>query len=167
MRLPNGGILATTAGVINYTYTGVSGRITYYVPKNSNVDVSSSGLSGEIAYNGTKNILAISVPITKLTANLSSEIHSYSNSLLSVIDVEKANTVIALNCALTAKSIGDILYAAYLDNRENVLFDFSGGANAGATAIYSYLTAQYGITDPEVEIYDTLLNNGGTILLNP
>ena len=81
MRLPNGGILATTAGVINYTYTGVRGRITYYVPTNTSVvDVSSSGLSGEIVYNGVNEIHSISVPITKLTANESTKVQSYSNS---------------------------------------------------------------------------------------
>ena len=165
VRLPNGGILTTTAGVINTTYTGVAGRITYYVPKNSSVDVSSSGLSGEITYNGTQRISAISVRITKLTANLSTEIHSYSNSLLSVIEGEKADTVIASNCSLTAKSIGDILYAAYDKNRANVWYEFSGGTNAPYAAIDDYLIENYSLD--EDTIVNSLVANGGVITLNP
>lgn len=168
MRLPSGGILATTAGVINYTYTGVRGRITYYVPTNTSlVDVSSSGLSGEIVYNGVNEIHSISVPITKLTANKSTIIQAYSNSLLTIVEANKVVTLVASGCALTAKSIGDILYKAYVDNRANVNYNFSGGTNANASAIYSYLNTQYGIDDPEVVIYDFLSDNGGTILLNP
>lgn len=165
IRLPNGVILQTVSGVINTTYTGVAGRITYYVPKNSSVDVSGSGLSGEITYNGTQMISAISVPITKLTANLSTEIHSYSNSLLSVIEGEKAITVIANGCALTAKSIGDILYAAYVDNRANVNYNFIDGTNAGYDAIDDYLIENYSLD--EATILNSLVTNGGVIMLNP
>ena len=136
------------------------------MPKNSSVDVSSSGLSGEITYNGTQSISAISVPITKLTANLSTEIHSYSNSLLSVIEGEKAINVVANGCALTAKSIGDILYAAYVDNRANVNFDFSGGTNADVDDVNDYLDSTYGVTfTGEVEY--VMVANGGVIILNP
>lgn len=163
VRLPNGGILTTTAGVINTTYTGVGGRITYYVPKNSSVDVSSSGLSGEITYNGTQRISAISVPITKLTANLSTEIHSYSNSLLSVIEGEKAITVVANGCALTAKSIGDILYAAYVDNRANVNYVFTGVTNATYGAIDDYLVNTYPV---DIDTVVSVLDVTGTIQFN-
>ena len=164
MRLPNGGILATTAGVINTIYTGVRGRITYYVPTNTSVvDVSSSGLSGEIVYNGVNKIHSSSIPITNLTANESTIIQAYSNSLLTVIEAESAVTLVAIGCALTAKSIGDILYQAYVDNRANVIFDFTGGTNANKQSIINYLATQYGLADPEGDV----LNYGGTVLLNP
>ena len=167
MGLPNGGILATTAGVINYTYTGVRGRITYYVPTNTSVvDASSSGLSGEIVYNGVNEIHSISVPITKLTANESTIIQAYSNSLLTVIEAESSVTLVATNCALTAKSIGDILYAAYADNRANVNFNFTGGTNANVDAINVYLDYVYNITFTG-DIDTVLTANGGTIQLNP
>lgn len=165
IRLPNGVILQTVSGVINTIYTGVGGRITYYVPKNSSVDVSGSGLSGEITYNGTQMISAISVPITKLTANLSTEIHSYSNSLLSVIEGEKAITVIANGCALTAKSIGDILYSAYVDNKANVNYNFTSGTNAAYSTIDEYLDENYS-SDVDT-IVNSLTANGGVIILNP
>ena len=168
IRLPNGVILQTVSGVINTIYTGVGGRITYYVPKNTSVvNVSESGLTGDIVYNGLSEIHAIAVPITKLTSNESTIVQSYGNSLLTVIEANKTVTLIASGCALTAKSIGDILYKAYADNRANVNFNFTGGTNAAASAVYSYLTTQYAISDPEVEVYDVLVNNGGTIILNP
>ena len=169
MRLPNGGILATTAGVINYTYTGIRGRITYYVPTNTSiVDVSSSGLSGEIVYNGVNEIHAISVPITKLTANKSTIIQAYSNSLLTIVEANKVVTLVASGCALTAKSIGDILYQAYIDNRAHVNYVFNGGTNAAYGAIEDYWLATYALsTNVELDDVLTALDVTGTIVLNP
>ena len=167
IRLPNGDILQTVAGIINTIYTGIAGGINYYVPKTTaEIDISSSGVRGNIVYNGLSEIHVIAVPITKLTSNESTIVQSYGNSLLTVIEANKTVTLIASGCALTAKSIGDILYAAYADNRANVNFDFSGGTNAVASAVYSYLTTQYAFVDPEVQVYDVLSDNGGTIQLN-
>lgn len=170
VRLPNGVILQTVSGVINTIYTGVGGRITYYVPKNTSVvNVSESGLTGDIVYNGMSEIHVIAVPITKLTLNESTIVQSYSNSLLTVIEANKTVTLSASGCALTAKSIGDILYAAYADNRANVNFDFSGGTNAANGLIEDYWLYTYA-APTSVELADVLVSltgNGGTIQLNP
>lgn len=167
--MPNGDILQTVAGVINTIYTGIAGGINYYVPKNTSVvNVSESGLTGDLVYNGLSEIHVIAVPITKLTSNESTIVQSYGNSSLTVIEANKAVTLIASGCALTAKSIGDILYAAYADNRANVNFDFSGGTNAANGLIEDYWLYTYAATT-NVGLSDvlvTLTGNGGTIQLN-
>ena len=165
IRLPNGDILQTVAGVINTIYTGIAGGINYYVPKNTSVvNVSESGLTGDLVYNGLSEIHAIAVNITKLTSNESTIVQSYGNSALTVIEANKAVTLIASGCALTAKSIGDILYAAYADNRANVNFDFSGGMNAAYSAIDDYLVNTYSV---DIDTVVTALDVTGTIQLNP
>lgn len=164
IRLPNGDILQTVAGVINTIYTGIAGGINYYVPKNTSVvNVSESGLTGDIVYNGLSEIHAIAVPITKLTSNKSTIVQSYGNSALTVIEANKTVTLIASGCALTAKSIGDILYAAYADNRANVNFDFSGGTNAAYGAIDDYLINTYSV---DIDTVITALDVTGTIQFN-
>jgi len=169
VQLPNGVYLETVASVINTTYTGATGSITYYVPKNNNViTIVASGLTGSIIYSGDRAlIIDSSTLITSLTANSAVYIQSQACTTLANVSANSAEVVNATNSAYTAKSIGDILYAAYVDGRANVNFNFSGGTNANASAVYSYLTSQYGIADPEVEIYDVLVDNGGTIQLNP
>lgn len=162
--MPNGDILQTVAGVINTIYTGIAGGINYYVPKNTSVvNVSESGLTGDIVYNGLSEIHAIAVPITKLTSNKSTIVQSYGNSALTVIEANKTVTLIASGCALTAKSIGDILYAAYADNRANVNFDFSGGTNAAYGAIDDYLINTYSV---DIDTVITALDVTGTIQFN-
>lgn len=169
--MPNGVILQTVAGVINTIYTGVAGGITYYVPKNltSDLQIGLSGLSGSIVYNGNLS--------TQFYGGFNS-VDSYSFKNQTLINVQncgglanlialKAIDLNASNCALTAKSIGDILYSAYVDDRSDINYNFTGGTNATASAVYSYLTAQYAIADPEAQVYDVLVNNGGTIQLNP
>ena len=134
IRLPNGVILQTVAGVINTIYTGVGGGVTYYVPKDATlVDISLSGVSGQSIYDGGLEL----------------------------------KTINASNCALTAKSIGDILYAAYADNRANVNYNFTGGTSAGATAINAYLTITYGVGITLVAVKAALTGLGGTITNNP
>ena len=60
IRLPNGVILQTVAGVINTIYTGVAGGITYYVPKTTSyVDIQSSSIQGHLIYSGSSTIYSI------------------------------------------------------------------------------------------------------------
>jgi hypothetical protein len=72
----------------------------------------------------------------------------------------------AYNCSLTAKAIGEILYAAYLEDRQNVYFNFSGGTNAcigGSSGIALYLGFTYGV---DINAVIDRLDVTGTILLN-
>ena len=132
VRLPNGGILTTTAGVINTTYTGVGGRITYFVPKtNTDTNIDASDIAGTLTRNadaafsfaGCMNILGLNSP-NGLVFNCG------GSTAFENLVAPKATTIYGAGCAFTAKSIGDIIYAAYVDNRLNVNFDFSGGTNA-------------------------------------
>lgn len=166
IKLPNGTRLTTTAGEIDTTNTGVGGAITYYIPKNSAmVQLINSGLTGAIIYNGISEFSMSESSVTSLIANNTDYLDlNGSGSLANLVD-GKAVTCTAVGCALTAKSIGDILYAAYIDNRENVVYDFSGGTNADDTAIEAYLNATYGIASI-LTIVDALNSIGGTITYN-
>jgi len=65
--------------------------------------------------------------------------------------------------SLTAKAIGEILYAAYLDDRQEVYFTFSGGTNANNEYIDFYLGFTYGVT---LDTVIARLDVTGTIILN-
>lgn len=167
VRLPNGGILTTVAGVIDTTYSGVGGAITFYSPKNSTlVDISGSDVHGAIIYNGASNfVYQISSEIESLTANNTDYVDVTGDSNLTELKANLVVTCLAVGCALTAKSIGDILYQAYIDNRENIVYDFSGGTNASETLIETYFDSEYGLVWSSV--YNQLVTvNGGTITLN-
>ena len=162
VKLPNGNILTTVAGVINTTYTGVSGRITYYVPKNNtNTNIDNSGITGNI-YNDLNSAFSF-VGCTGLISLNSPEglVFNFGGSVnFESLIAPKATTIYGKGCKLTAKSIGDILYAAYIDNRENVVYDFSGGTNAGQNDL-ALLNADI------LDVYiPALQSNGGTISLN-
>lgn len=169
IKLPDGTILTTVAGAIANTYTGVGGAITYYIPKNSAmVQLINSGLTGAIIYNGISEFSMSESSVTSLIANNTDYLDlNGSGSLANLVD-GKAVTCTAVGCALTAKSIGDILYAAYIDNRENVVFDFSGGTNApygdSLTGIYKYVLDTYGINLDDLT--SVLSNLGGTFTFN-
>lgn len=172
IRLPNGVILQTVSGVINTIYTGVGGRITYYMPKNTaEVIISSSGVSGNISTNFTTKIFIGDCQwLVSIKANeIEDRVYVVSCSNLAILEATKAIHIDAAGCALTAKSIGDILYAAYADNRANVNFDFSGGTNAANGLIEEYWLYTYA-APTNVELSDVLVSltgNGGTIQLNP
>lgn len=177
VRLPNGTILTTNgSGVIDTTYTGVGGAITYYVPKDSAAVISvTSGLSGDIIWNSDASeqfYVGFNSSLTGVTA-LNQEtglINTSTCAALTNLIAPKASNITATACALTAKSIGDILYAAYIDNRPNVDYDFSGGTNADDVDIWDYILT----LNPSLSGFDTLgdwLNaslrlNGGDISYN-
>jgi hypothetical protein len=149
--LPNGTILTTNgSGVIDTTYTGVGGAITYYVPKTNEVVIAvTSGLSGDIIWNGDASeqfYVGFNSELTGVTA-LNQEtglVNVATCAALTKLIAPKATIITATNCALTAKSIGDILYAAYIANRANVDYDFSGGTNADEEEVADYYLANYG-----------------------
>ena len=166
IKLPNGTLLTTVAGVINTTYTGVGGTITYYVPKTTViVVVSSSGLTGDIKSSKHSELSASQCNIKTATLNNCTTISIWNNANLTNIIAGSAKILDAVGCALTAKSIGDILYQAYVAARMNVVFEFSGGTNANLTQIEAYmLSAGYGVTAEDCIL--ALVANGGVLTIN-
>ena len=71
IRLPNGVILQTVSGVINTIYTGIAGRINYYVPKiiTTDINISSASNYGDAIYNGSSSIILSHNNYTSLKAN--------------------------------------------------------------------------------------------------
>lgn len=166
IKLPNGTLLTTVAGVINTTYTGVGGAITYYVPKITVVVVvSSSGLSGDIKSSKHSEFSASQCNIKTATLNNCTTISIWNNTNLTSIIAGSAKILDAVGCALTAKSIGDILYHAYVDGREDVIYEFSGGTNANLTQIEAYmLSSGYGVTAEDCIL--ALVADGGVLTIN-
>ena len=166
VEFPDGTMQVTLSGVINTTYTGATGEIKYFVPKNNTggITISNSSISGAIVYNGTNNVNASgNVLLTSIKAENSPELYVFGNTVMAYLIAGSASLVSASNCALTAKSIGDILFAAYVANRQNVNFNFSGGTNAASGVINTYLLATYGVTFATVY---AALDVTGTILYN-
>lgn len=159
--------MTTVAGVIDTTYTGFGGAITYYVPKNTvDVVIDFSGLGGDLKTDrvGTLvyDLLISKNNVTSVSAhNFIGSLNVSETGGLTNVVAPKSIAVYAQVCALTAKSIGDILYQAYSDNRAHVVFNFTGGTNAINTAISGYLTDTYGVDLFAVET--ALVANGGTV----
>lgn len=166
IRLPNGVILQTVSGVINTIYTGVGGRITYYVPKdNANINIDGCDIAGNLTLNADSSFsFAGCTHITGLNSQNGLVFNFGGSNNFANFVAPKATTIYGTNCALTAKSIGDILYAAYADNRANVNFNFSGGTNAAYGAIDDYLINTYSV---DIDTVVTALDVTGTIQLNP
>jgi hypothetical protein len=145
---PNGRLLKTVAGVINTTYTGKEGNILYLVDKTSNsVNLTLSGLKGSIICTGD-NPLYLS-----------------GNSALTSIVANGSKTIDGGSCSLTAKSIGDMLYAANLFDLHGIHFDFRGAANALESEVIASLLAVHDLAYSTV--YTKLVTtNGGTILID-
>jgi hypothetical protein len=166
VRLPNGTLLTTEADVIDTTYSGVGGAITYYAPKNSTggVYLFNSALHGALVWTGI-DIISIDIDtVTSLTAN-NSDVFTNGSVTLTNLIAPKAVQATCPFCALTDKSIGDILYAAYADNRLAINFNFSEGTNALQGAVNTYLQATYGVT--YATVYALLVTtNLGTILID-
>lgn len=165
--LPNGELLNTVAGVINTTYVGKRGNLLYLVQKGQELELSNSGVGGKLTYNGSAVLNAASCPlVTELNALLSPYVGVTGNTILTSLVAPVAVVVQASSCALTAKSIGDILKAAYTANRMSVAFNFSLGNNALEGAVDTYLQSTYsGLT--YATVYTKLVtDNGGTILID-
>lgn len=161
-------MLTTVDGGIDTTYSGVVGAITYYVPKTTTVsDISNTDIQGSITFNGGGLLYAKKCPLLQsITVPNATTIwvSTAITSVLTRIIAPKAKVVLAAGCALTDKSIGEILYAAYLDNRKDVNFDFSGGTNANDSDIDTYLQATYSLSLSTAT--SALEGLGGTLFLN-
>lgn len=171
IRLPNGTILTTVDGEIDTTYSGIGGAITYYVPKVlTGASLYGSGLYGSITTTITEDLSLSECNLSSIIANYLLHLGCVNNDLLTNLIAPKAISIVASGCALTAKSIGDILYAAYLANRANVVYNFSGGTNADDVDIWDYILT----LNPSLSGFDTLGDwldatlrlNGGDIAYN-
>ena len=164
--LPNHTVLTTVARVIETTYTGVGGRITYYVSKNNQLtSVSNSELAGNIKASVSGTFYAVGCPLlTGVVADNAANLNLTNSVLLSSLVAPRAATIFAQGCRLDAKSIGDILYAAYIENKPDVMYYFSGGTNANEEGINDYLFDTYAV--PLATVI-ALLDVTGTITLNP
>ena len=164
--LPNGLILTTTAGKIDTTYTGIGGFRTVYVPK-SNVGVvgiNSSSIGGDITATGdTDYEFSLCPNLTGVIYNGIGTLSCVGDPLLATLIAPNNSYINATSCALTAKSIGDILYFAYLDDRQNVFYDFSGGTSASEGDVDTYLIATYGV---DLNSIITVLDVTGSISIN-
>jgi hypothetical protein len=142
-----------------------SGSVTYFVPKNNTVaGISDSAISGEITTDiATKLYTHRCNNLTSITANNAITLGAVQCPLLTSIIAPKLAYCDVRICSLPSGALGEILYAAYLDDRQSVYFDFSGGTNANDTAIDSYLQATYSVTLAAVILR---LDVTGTIILN-
>jgi hypothetical protein len=141
--LPNGGILTSTSGVINYDWEGEAGRVKLIVPKDSTLlKIAESkfigGLTAEEA--GIINT-GLSTLITRVIAPHATQMYISSCPLLAEFTAPIATVVSASICALTAKSIGDYLWLGVYTNNPTAsgTADFSGGTNATAEDITTYM----------------------------
>lgn len=128
--MPNGNVLTTVAGVIDTTYNGYGGAITYYVPKNSQIDIAEGNLAGSVAYNGIEQFNIATSLITSVIADNSIGVDCNGSSLLTNVSADSALILSARNCALTADSIAAILRNIVVNSYTNRTVLVNGGTNA-------------------------------------
>ena len=140
--LPNGTILTSTAGVIDYDYTGAAGNIKLYFEKSTVLlNISNSKYIGSYYQNSTNSIVAtVCSKLTEIIAPNTEYVSCASATLVTNIVAPKANFILANNCSVTAQSIGDFLLAAIVNN-PNVAgtASFGGGDNATTDLVNAYL----------------------------
>jgi len=138
VTLPNGTLLISTSGVINYDWEGDAGAVRLIVPKETDsVSLSNSTDSVVGDYSGVIDVKSpiselrtIARGYTSITSLTAEDVFCYLNAHLTELIVPNAINVYAASCALTEKSIGDFLIAASVNNpTANGSADFSGVTN--------------------------------------
>lgn len=154
--LPSGEVLTSTAGVINYDWTGNAGRVKLIVPKNtSTIGLTSSDFNIKSKFVGKfetiicdNHNLSIDIRANSLITSVvakNATIVDITNStgITSVVSGNAIN-LYALGCSLTAKSIGDFLFAAAANNpTASGVANFAGGNNATYSSVSNYIKATY------------------------
>lgn len=146
IKLPNGTLLTTTSGVIDTTYEGYAGVIRLTIPKTTVLlqltdNVGGSYFSGSFVTSiALSSLIIAGCQFTSVSAvNLLSTLSIAVQEDLTSFYAPKAININAFGCALTAKSIGDWLFAAKKNNpTEHGSADFIGPDNA-----QDYLVAVY------------------------
>jgi hypothetical protein len=161
--LPDGSVLSSTAGVINYDWRGSAGRVKLIVPKSTSILRLSGGkFTGALLSNGTYNtdftyqgtsngIESISLPNASYIVNVQND-----NSLKDVY-CPKAIKLFAAGSSLTAKSIGDFLFAAAANNpTASGVANFTGGNNAYIAEVAVYMS---GNPDQDATFVEDFISN--------
>lgn len=146
---PNGVILTSTAGKINVNYTGNGGSVLLVVPKNA-IDVKisdsisiSGDYFGKLTFSGVSKLTALNSYLSTIYAQNSLSVMAQGSTVLANANADKSKTSNFTTCALTAQSIGDLLLAAIANNRTYAgTLTATGGTNAGASAINTYLISR-------------------------
>jgi len=157
--LPNGTLLTSTSGVINYDWEGVAGNVKLIVPKDTTdfrvingLDTLISDFGGNATIQGNYAVLRFQrTDIVSLEANNTVNVSINNNAVITTFSANNAIDVNASACALTDKSIGDFLIAASVNNpTANGSADFSGGTNAlfANIALYMHSIGVIGIPNP-------------------
>lgn len=131
--LPDNTVLTSTAGIIDEVWEGIAGRVKLIIPKDTTLlSISKTGFYGS-QFSGHVGLVS---KITTVDFSAVLELTSFSAPYATVVD--------APNCALTAKSIGDFLFAAAANNpTASGVANFSGGNNATDRAITDYMNDTY------------------------
>jgi hypothetical protein len=167
VKLPNGNVLTTVSGIIDTTYTGINGEIIYYVPKTTTIaQISASPVYGELKYDGSTHLYVLGTYINSLIANEITDLDASLCIYLTSIVCAKIETLDASGSSLTAKSIGDLLYNAYLKDFNAISYDFTGGNNALQSAVDTYLKDTYNGLDFDTVYEKLVTDNSGTILID-
>jgi hypothetical protein len=172
--LPSGRILNSTAGIINYNYTGKGGNVALVVPKNT--DRFRTASTGDTILGKFGGGLTINSPLikklrvnngnyTSIIALNATEIVCYFNLGLSNLIAPKATFIQASNCALplsNIKSILDNAYVLWIANIDIVVnINLGGGANAAINL--ADISAVHGVSYSQIR---SALALDGTITLN-
>ena len=127
--LPDGGIVESVDGYLVHDYDGIAGNVKLIVAKDGLVSISNSKLIG------------------KLVTETTGSVEMVNCQLITDFEANNSYNVNAQGASLSAKSIGDWLYAVSIDYEGYVgNGNFSLGTNANETAINAYLVATYNKT---------------------
>ena len=155
--LPSGEVLTSTAGVINYDWTGNAGRVKLIVPKNtSTIGLTSSDFNIKSKFVGKFETIICDNPNLSIDIRANSLITSVVAKNAALVDITNSTGITSVvsgnainlyapGCSLTAKSIGDFLFAAAANNpTASGVANFTAGNNATYGQIESYM-AQFDI----------------------
>jgi hypothetical protein len=144
--LPNGAVITSSAGIIDYDYTGTGGNILFVVPKNSNINLSNVVTINEIRGTlNTKTTGVVDMSFTYIDKAFVNNCTSFiaNGSQLMTFNSSKSINNSLVGCYTTAQSIGDFLLDAIANNRTYAgVFTSTGGGNAGSVAINTYLISR-------------------------
>jgi len=144
--LPNGTLLTSTSGVVNYNWEGIAGAVRLIVPKDTaviftkEIGVGGSDFIGELTTTNSGSLDFGFNQLTKITATNANIVAATNNMGLTDFSAENATQIYLSACALTDKSIGDFLIAASVNNpTANGSADFSGVTNPLVANICGYM----------------------------
>lgn len=142
--LPNGIVLTSVSDIIDYNYTGKAGKVLLVFNKNSligtdtadYIGVGKSNTIGAVYFTNNLNMTGAILP-NAVQASLG------NSKMNGVVSAPKATIFDSQGCSLTAQSLGNFMLDAIANNRTRAgQLLATGGSNAGATAINSYLVTQ-------------------------